>query len=1423
MISERFDLRCPADGVYLHDYLLFRKTGQLRNSSAFLNRSARQADILSYEPVQASFAVSNDNRNPNISPIRVAGGGFNFRAALGNPSNVSTPANPAASPFSRDSGSPSASYTTAPSVPSSLAGGVSSPPSENTPQTPQYDTTDAALGGVLGALPPSANFSAPAPQRRDYVVVEYKQHNTPPYATFGSRMVQSMVVCKRLRGHNGCINSIEFNDDASLLITGSDDLKIKIYDTASWKNVASVSTQHAANIFSAIMLPFSRSVLVSCGLDGGICVSDIHSNTSNVVHRYRFVMATKLMPLPQWGSGHVAVCGFESGDIAFIDTRTKLIPHKAALIHSKGGTTQRIPINGIASHPHNPNIFAFASDIPHAQLCDIRYLANTSVEQCRPRCAFSEVGVITNRFRNRGIGGIGFSESGDRLLLNFKDSDLYGVEWTKIASAPDLSLMTNDAQAAFGGIQLRHWPDPYAQALQDSLQGMGAFGASESARADPSATTQATPDEPEDEESEEDLFLRSALALLGSTQSTGDREGDIMAQLADTISANRDHRLTGMTAAARRAEAQRFNPAPSPSPLGNGSGDDRRDNTIVCYKGRKNRVTMFKEATYLFDDQFVATGSDDGNVYIWESVTARLVNKIKCDRSIVNGVLHNPRIPLALIACGIDSDAKVVKPFGSYLASKVTIRRPLGPNAGIPVTYAAGSSSTSSPQSHRETIVDMLSSNLDIAIDGTPFPSTINGIASSAAGAEIRTLNNVRATSRRLRGFFGTNLDADPFVDDEESHIRPESDNDNARSGSDDDDDDDDDDEWVIENEEAEEEIESEQDDDDEDDIDSGENDSEGRPEDEENSDGLGVEELDEHDEELEYESDDEYMEDDPDLNEHEEYEADTTSDETSDEPDDPLPPPTGITDYYPQYYDEWPQIQYALYNAHLIDKYVLSHIVGDMAEMDSAEGTPSVQRDTTAAISFALDDRNDLVKWLPNVPTYRSFRHFGIQYRDHVIPFEQRLHDVCGGAANPTLRSMIRPNPSSVDAPLETLISQIDLSTARVPPSLFRNNFEHNLRYFDSICASMYDVMKSTSNMFSRNRAADHLNSNDPLPISSSNDDRNQNETGTDNSSNDHEYVRSLARNAKRRSQANAPAVPMSELSSPADCLGDTIPFHSLPDDSVHHPDSIARKLIWNCKTLLGEVIRLFAVLKFRDGKFVELCWEHVQYGSLAIQNRGAPGFERPSTISDRANFWPSQQYEVRKIKLIFDLLEVYLKPALRFPCCSPNRSAQLLFLFSLHIELKLYFSAMMAELHSVFGLLLQAKNLISKFEVPSLVRPLFDSEFASPRVGAPPFASEKTIAPQTNAFACDALFLRCLLLEPNHEGLPDFFDPASVQRSVRQHILRIQTFDSQSESNSRLAPQYITTNRIQVIQNILAPFVEQGALTDLFERPLL
>lgn len=92
-------------------------------------------------------------------------------------------------------------------------------------------------------------------------------------------LVQRLGLVKKLPIHQGCVNTLCWNDTGEYILSGSDDQHLIITHGHSYKILENYTTSHHANIFSAKFLPgTSDRQIISCSGDGII----LHTGTELV-------------------------------------------------------------------------------------------------------------------------------------------------------------------------------------------------------------------------------------------------------------------------------------------------------------------------------------------------------------------------------------------------------------------------------------------------------------------------------------------------------------------------------------------------------------------------------------------------------------------------------------------------------------------------------------------------------------------------------------------------------------------------------------------------------------------------------------------------------------------------------------------------------------------------------------------------------------------------------------------------------------------------------------------------------------------------------------------------------------------------------------------------------------------------------------
>jgi len=89
-----------------------------------------------------------------------------------------------------------------------------------------------------------------------------------------SSLVQRFRTEHRLQGHHGCVNCINFSFEGDQLVSGSDDLKIMIWDWRKGTNIMNFQSQHVANIFQ-VCTKMCSSMRCTNNASGYMCACNI--------------------------------------------------------------------------------------------------------------------------------------------------------------------------------------------------------------------------------------------------------------------------------------------------------------------------------------------------------------------------------------------------------------------------------------------------------------------------------------------------------------------------------------------------------------------------------------------------------------------------------------------------------------------------------------------------------------------------------------------------------------------------------------------------------------------------------------------------------------------------------------------------------------------------------------------------------------------------------------------------------------------------------------------------------------------------------------------------------------------------------------------------------------------------------------------
>ncbi|CAN6817248.1 unnamed protein product [Brassica oleracea] len=227
---------------------------------------------------------------------------------------------------------------------------------------------------------------------------------------------------KKLKEHTGCVNTVSFNADGDILVSGSDDRQVILWDWDTATVKLSFDSGHCDNIFQAKFMPFSddRSIVTSSA-DGQVRYSKILESGQ---------VETCMLGIHQGQVHKLAIepgspfsfytCG-EDGVVKHFDLRTRVATNLFTCKEAKFNLV--VYLNAIAVDPRNPGLLAVAGMDEYARVYDIRsYRSETWYSYSEPVDHFCPAHLIGSD--RVGITGLAYSDQSE-LLASYSDEFIY--------------------------------------------------------------------------------------------------------------------------------------------------------------------------------------------------------------------------------------------------------------------------------------------------------------------------------------------------------------------------------------------------------------------------------------------------------------------------------------------------------------------------------------------------------------------------------------------------------------------------------------------------------------------------------------------------------------------------------------------------------------------------------------------------------------------------------------------------------------------------------------------------------------------------------------------------------------------------------------------------------------------------------------
>uniref|UniRef100_A0A8C2I9H3 Ddb1 and cul4 associated factor 6 n=1 Tax=Cyprinus carpio TaxID=7962 RepID=A0A8C2I9H3_CYPCA len=552
---------------------------------------------------------------------------------------------------------------------------------------------------------------------------------TDPYAVrtnyLGRReFVQRLKLEAVLSVHDGCVNTISWNDTGEYILSGSDDTNLVITNPYNRKVKTTIRSGHRANIFSAKFMPHTNDQqIVSCSGDGIIFYTNIEK--SQEINRQcqftcHYGTAYEIITVPNDPYTFLS-CG-EDGTVRWFDMRMKTSCTKEdckddILINCQRAATS------ISICPLVPYYLAVGCSDSSVRIYDRRMLGTRATGNYMGRGTIGMcVCFVPEHLSSKScrVTSLCYSEDGQEVLVSYSSDYIYLFDpkddQARELKGPSEERREELRQPPVKRLRLRgDWSDTGPRARPESererdgeqspnvslMQRMSDMlsrwfeeaSEAQSSRARPQTrpraghvisdqsigVTEASPNTTETLKSTSVPSLGTSPGYSSGSGSTPPGPGRT-GTAEPVLSLHYSTEGTTTTAVLklifykhysacstfhRRSAAARiqelFRRRKERREMEESETQNiRRPSIKMVYKGHRNSRTMIKESCF-WGNNFVMSGSDCGHIFIWDRHTGEHLMLLEADNHVVNCLQPHPYDPI-LASSGIDYDIKLWSP-----------------------------------------------------------------------------------------------------------------------------------------------------------------------------------------------------------------------------------------------------------------------------------------------------------------------------------------------------------------------------------------------------------------------------------------------------------------------------------------------------------------------------------------------------------------------------------------------------------------------------------------------------------------------------------------------------------------------------------------------------------------------------------------
>ncbi|KAH3743042.1 DDB1- and CUL4-associated factor 8 [Pelomyxa schiedti] len=489
------------------------------------------------------------------------------------------------------------------------------------------------------------------------------------------RAVYSLDNCGVLEGHKGCVNTINFNASGNLLVSGSDDTTVKLWNVNTRKCLQTLQG-HTSNVFAGVFVPHKcDKEIVSAGNDSDIRLFDCIGRVCTVYrHHVKKVLRLTVNPMmpdtflscsadgtirqidirvPYANSVHhtfiegdptadpenaVMPQAFGGGRIANIpgvsvhSTKTLVLNYRR---QRSGSRLHSVPVLfSVDWHPYDGHHFIVGSEDGYVRLFDMRYIHEYSPQSCIRQYKNS----TDNGFE---VTGCVFNRSGDEIVSTCLYDHIYSYETGSLDYTMKVSIILYsipkvppthcnnllEPHAVVGGVA-SYLVDHMSEYAEESAPTRNSNAESPNSTSQPeSVNAQLRSNSSSPTEEESDDAQPNALSVLMSLL----QEEGYISNLTEESSEEEE--------ATDQPDEPSSSAAPTPTPpIPERASQPRKQ----VFKGHYSANTIKAVNFYGPDSEFIMSGSDDHRIFIWDKETGELLNILEGHEGIVNCIVSHP-------------------------------------------------------------------------------------------------------------------------------------------------------------------------------------------------------------------------------------------------------------------------------------------------------------------------------------------------------------------------------------------------------------------------------------------------------------------------------------------------------------------------------------------------------------------------------------------------------------------------------------------------------------------------------------------------------------------------------------------------------------------------------------------------------------